>query len=201
MTTDYSSPILQQGYNDSRNPAQPEDSGGIFAGITNLLGNLDRPRGAITAAMLAQNPVSGFESPQDYHLYAPTDTPLKKLVGSVAEAFFDPLNLVGAKYLSPMGSGASFAARALGEGAMNAGSRIASTVAQDQLDEAGAPTWLKIVGGLAAGGIAGGGIAGALSAGRGSVSAIESAAGNAARKTPMEALLDENLGQRHRDAF
>lgn len=160
MTSDSS--ILAQGYADSRGANTPPSGPGVFDHLFDILKSLDKPAGAVRSTILGQGPAAGFENPEDYHLYSPTDTPVNKLTGNIAEAFLDPLNLLGAKYLSPIKE-AGFGTRLAAEGAINAASRVASMGATDLSTDMGAPDWvsqgLGLAAGIAAGGAANKGIA------------------------------------------
>jgi hypothetical protein len=156
---------MQSAYKQT-NPAMPERTERGFGeklmgGVTSALSNLDRPRGAVTAALGGNNPLQGFMNPDEYHMYKPTDNAFKRVAGGIMEAGLDPLNFVGAKYLSHLPEATPFARKLLAETAVNVGARGAADLTQYGLQAAGAPEWAQQAGGLA------GGLAGGISAGMG----------------------------------
>lgn len=163
MTANYGFSAQQQrdANRASQGVTRPQEGSSPWDMLSNLLGNLDRPSGAVRAGLTGNNPVQGFMNPQDYHLYAPTDSPMRRMLGGAVEGLTDPLNLLGAKYLSPLGKDASYGARVLAEGAQSVAARGASDLINENMPE-NSPDWLKFLGPVAGGLVAGGATAGGL---------------------------------------
>ena len=124
--------------------------GGLLGGILKLASNLDRPAGAIRAGLTGDNPVEGFKNPQNYSLVDPNDNPFMRFIGGASEALLDPMNLVGAKWMSPLGKESSFLTRLAAEGGVNLAAREARQAASENIPENANP-WIKGLGPLVAG--------------------------------------------------
>jgi hypothetical protein len=149
---------LREGYKASNPPSiDSSDGGGAWGTLTSLLGHLDRPAGALRAGITGRNPVEGFKNPSQYGLVDPNDPPLLRALGVIGEAYADPLNIIGAKYMSHMPKGTGFGTRFAAEGAVNLAARASSTGAASMIPDT-APDWLQALGPLAAG-LAGAGTA------------------------------------------
>ena len=139
-----------------------QSSQSLWQNLADLLGNFDRPRGALVSTLQGTGPVEGFKDPSQYHFYDEDDSTTKKIALGAFEALIDPLNLVGAAFLSPL-KGASLGARLLAEAGMNASARTASDTAAFALDDPNTPEWLRIGGPIAAGLVGGIGSGAAIS--------------------------------------
>lgn len=138
--------------------------GGLLGGILRLASNLDRPAGAVRAGITGNNPLEGFKNPEDYSLVDPNDNPFMRFLGGAAESVLDPLNLVGAKYLSPLAKESSFLKKFAAEAVVNVGARGASELTADAIPDDANP-WLQGLGPLAAGFAGGGGVQAGISRG------------------------------------
>lgn len=166
-----------------------EGTGGLLGGILRLASNLDRPAGAVRAAVGGHNPLEGFKNPEDYSLVDPNDNPFMRFLGGAAESILDPLNLVGAKWMSPLAAESSFARKFAVEAGVNIGARQASDTANDLIPEDANP-WIRGLGPLAAG-LAGGVAAGGVAHSLGNRNALQSVEDfNAARPSIEDSLKD-----------
>ena len=171
--------------NDMERESQSGSYGGLLGGILRLASNLDRPAGAVRAGVLGNNPVEGFKNPEDYSLVDPNDNPFMRFMGGAAEAILDPLNLVGAKWMSPLARESSFLTRVAAEGGVNLAARQASEFAAENIPEDANP-WLRGLGPLAAGIAGGAGATGAIRGARG----LRGVQPEDIRQTPVEQLVD-----------
>lgn len=183
--------ILAQSLQSSRPPSldQPGEKGpgGLLGGILRLASNLDRPGGAVRAAVGGHNPISGFQRPQDYSLVDPNDSPFMRFLGGAAESILDPLNLVGAKWMSPLAKESSFATKFAAEAGINIAARQASDLAANATQDNSNP-WVRGLAPLAAG-LAGGAAAG------GAIHSLGRAGASAAKTEPtaVEGMIRRNF--------
>ena len=192
--------ILEDSMRASRPTPIDDSPGGLLGGILRLASNLDRPAGAVRSTLLGEGPVAGFKDPQDYSLVDPEDNPFMRFLGGAAEAVLDPLNLVGAKWMSPLAKQSSFTRKLAAEAGINLAARQSSEFAAENIPEDANP-WIRGLGPLAAGIAGGAGAAGAFSrAGRTAIDEladVHPGADFAAKTTPFTTDLESAL--RHQD--
>lgn len=171
-----------------------DSPGGILGDILRLASNLDRPAGAVRAGVLGHNPLDGFANPESYSLVDPNDNPFMRFLGGTAEAVLDPLNLVGARWMSPLAKESSFLKKFAVEAGVNVAARGASDLAAEAIPEDANP-WLRGLGPLAAGLAGGAGAnAGIAGAARRGAKTVEQTAEQAPRLLSAPSL-DEQLAR------
>lgn len=133
---------LQDAYKSSVQPELQQVGGDLFSGLGGILTNLQRPAGALRAGLTGNNPISGFEHPDNYRFYQPTDSAPQRILGGALEGALDPINLIGAKWMSPLGKDAPFLTRFATEAAINAGANVAAESVSTMLPD-NTPPWLR----------------------------------------------------------
>lgn len=116
---------LQNAYKSSVQPTVEAAGTSVMGGLTTALQNLGRPAGALRAATMGSSPIEGFQRPEDFRYVNPNANLPTRMIEGAAEGILDPLNLVSAKWMSPLGKDASFGRRFAVEAAISAGTSAA----------------------------------------------------------------------------